>query len=165
MAVKDVSTYQAKVGRVEGGDDFYMKSDGMFQFYNTEYAGRELELKFISRYTHNLLGSDNFSVGHLSGAPAAYGLMVLSAATGASLGTLSMPAASKGAWIRIDGKYLAGDANCSITTTSTTGLVLNMRSSDLSSFNISAAGFIEAFCETDGTWQIIDSDLTEAASS
>ena len=43
MAVKDLTTYQAKVGRYQGGDEFYMKSDGLFQFYNQELTGAQLK--------------------------------------------------------------------------------------------------------------------------
>lgn len=165
MAAKDVTTYIAKVGRIQGGNDFYMKEAGLFQFFNTEYTGRELELKFISKYTHTLLGSEAFSVGHLSGLPIGHGYFVFSAATGASLGTLSFPAASKGAWIRFDGTYLVSDGNISVTGTSETGAILNTRSSDLSSFELSVAGFLEAFCETDGTWQVIETNVLEHPSS
>ncbi len=111
------------------------------------------------------MGSEAFSVGHVSGLPTAYGYFVLSAATGASLGTLSFPAASKGAFIRIDGTYLVADANVSVTGTSTTGLILNTRGSDLSSFELSALGYIEATSTADGTWQIVSTNVVEHASS
>ena len=161
----DLTKYQAGAGRLQGGNAFYVKEEGLFQFYNTEYEGRALELFFKSRLTHTVLGSEAFSVGHVSGLPTAYGYFVLSAATGASLGTLSFPAASKGAFIRIDGTYLVADANVSVTGTSTTGLILNTRGSDLSSFELSALGYIEATSTADGTWQIVSTNVVEHASS
>jgi hypothetical protein len=160
---KDVTKYNSKVGRLQGGDEFYMKTDGLFQFYDTELYGRELDLFFKSSLTFTQHASADLSSG--STLDPAYGYHVLSAATGMSTGSITMPTASKGATLIINGSYLVGDANISVNTDSTVGLVVNTRGSDLSSFEISAAGQLKAVCATDGTWQIAEQNITEHASS
>ena len=160
----DVSTYQAKVGRVQGGDTFYMKTDGNFQFYNTTVSGRELELQNISQRTITQHASADISSGSVI--TPAYGVHVYSAATGMSKASATLPAASLGAWLYLDGAYLVGDANLSVRTDSTVGLILNKRGSDLSSFELSAANYLKAVCPVDGTWQVIEEgNYTEHASS
>ena len=162
----DVSIYQAKVGRVQGGDTFYMKTDGNFQFYNTTVAGRELELNFLSNKTVTQYASTTISASANILTPA-YGAHVFSAATGlGDTGTATLPTASYGATLYLDGAYLVGNANVSVRTDSTVGLVLNTRGSDLSSFEMSATNYVKMVCSVDGTWQVVEeNNYTQHVSS
>jgi hypothetical protein len=160
----DVTSYNAKVGRLQGGDAFYMKTDGNFQFFNTTLAGRELELQLLSPRTITQHASADISSGSVLSP--AYGTHVFSAATGMSKASATMPTASYGATIGFTGSYLVTDANISVLTNSTVGLVLNTRGSDLSSFEMSAGNFVNFTCTADGTWQVVgENNYTEHASS
>lgn len=53
---KDLTTYQAKVGRYQGGDEFYMKTDGLFQFYDQELTGLELKQALYTRQVKLTIG-------------------------------------------------------------------------------------------------------------
>lgn len=67
---KDLTTYQSKVGRYQGGDEFYIKEDGLFQFYDTERTGLQLKNQVVSSgtiigagATSTVLSITNYSVG------------------------------------------------------------------------------------------------------
>ena len=182
MAITDVSTYQALVGRIQGAEKFYMKSGGQLdvasgsiievqtsgsmKWASTTLEGREIELEFLSAYTNTVHGSDDFSLVTGGTLSPAYGFHVFSGATGISLGILTMPIASKGATLRLDAIYLSGDGNISVDSPSTIALILNARGSDLSSFELSQAGFVDMICLSDGTWQVVnDFEWSEHPSS
>ena len=169
---KDVTTYQSKVGRIQGGDEFYMKEGGTFQledgsdfeFGSTTLDARELELQFLDLFTVTQHASADISSGSVLSP--AYGVHVFSAATGMSKASVTLPTASKGATLYLDGAYLVTDGNISVLTDSTVGLIVNVRGSDLSSFELSAANYVKMICATDGTWSVIEeNNFTEHASS
>ena len=177
MAITDVSEYQALVGRIQGAEKFYMKSGGQLDVANgavievettgtmtwasTSLEGRELELQFLGDYTVTQHPSADFSHDGGGELSPMYGFHVVSGATGISLGTLTMGAASKGARLFLDCAYLAGDGNLSVSMAAT-GAVFNTKGTELSSFGIAAAGYVEMVCLTDGEWQVVnDNDYTE----
>lgn len=131
---------------LQDGASFYMAA--------TQVAARKLELDFLSRQTITYHGSAAIVSAGSTLTPA-YGYHVFSAATGFSLGKFSMPAASAGAFLDLNGVYLVTDANLSVNCPSATAKVVNVRNSDLSSFEISAAGYVSLVCVTDGTWSVI----------
>jgi hypothetical protein len=120
--------------------------------------------QYRGNYTITQHGSADMS-GAKSIVPA-YGYHVYSEATTGSLGSAIIPSASKGMKLYIDGAFLAGDANLSVYTVSTVGKVVNRRGSDLSSFEISALGYVDLLAIADGTWSIVgQNNITEHASS
>lgn len=156
--------YNALVGKEQGGDNFFAKSGGGFYFADTKILADELLLAFLSPLTVTQHASADISGGAVLSP--AYGIHVLSAATGMSDGQATTPVASKGATLYLNGTYLVGDANVSMLTVSTTGLVVNARGSDLSSFEMSAANYVKLACLVDGTWQVVEeNNYTEHASS
>ncbi len=182
MAITAIPTYQPLVGRIQGGSKFYMKTGGQMDVANgaiievqtsgsmkwasTTLEGREIELQFLSKYTQTVWGSTSFTGAAGGVITPAYGTHVFSAATGAVTGLLTMPTASKGATLQLDGAYLVANGNVSIDSPSTVALILNARGSDLSSFEISAVGFVDFVCLTDGTWQVVNNfEYLEHASS
>lgn len=155
-------TQSAKNTVASGGETEYqsgsvldLQNGASFYAGSTQLSARTIELDFLSRQTITYHGSAAIvSVG--STLTPAYGYHVFSAATGFSLGKFSMPAASAGAFLNLNGAYLVTDANLSVNCPSATAKVLNGRNSDLSSFELSAAGYVSMTCATDGTWAIID---------
>ena len=139
---------------VESGGTFDLQSGASMFWASTSIDGREAELAFLSDRVVTQHGSADFSSGATALSPA-YGYHMLSAATGASLGSLVMPAASYGAKLVISGSFLIGDGNVSAIGVSTTGLILNARGSDLSSFEMSAGKIITLACTVDGTWNVV----------
>jgi hypothetical protein len=67
---KDVSTYQSKVGRIQGGGEFYMKDEGLFQWGSVEKTGLEMQNAIAASgaiigagATSTVLSITNYSVG------------------------------------------------------------------------------------------------------
>ncbi len=67
---KDLTTYQSKVGRLQNGNEFYIKEDGLFQFFDVERTGLELKNQLAGGQTTILIGATstvlaitNYSVG------------------------------------------------------------------------------------------------------
>ena len=139
---------------VESGGTFDLQSGASMFWASTSIDGREAELAFLSDRVVTQHGSADFSSGATVLSPA-HGYHMLSAATGASLGSFVMPAASFGARLIISGSFLVTDGNVSAIGVSTTGLILNERGSDLSSFELSAGNFIQMTCTADGTWNVV----------
>ena len=70
MTVENVDKYQANVGRVQGGDRFYMKDEGFFQWGGIEKTGLQMENALA--YSNTIIGAaagstvlsiTNYSVG------------------------------------------------------------------------------------------------------
>ncbi len=171
MAITAIPTYQPLVGRIQGGSKFYMKSGGQLDVANgaiievqtsgsmkwasTTLEGREIELQFLSKYTVTQHASTSFTGAAGGTLEKGYGTHVFSAATGAVTGLMTFATASKGATIRLDGAYLVANGNVSVRFTDIC-TVLNARGSDLSSFELSAVGFVDMICLTDDTWQVVN---------
>jgi hypothetical protein len=155
---------------VESGGEVEIQSGGIldlqagatFTLASTGTTPDELEKAFLSPITVTQYGSVSIT-GTLS---PAYGHHVFSAATGFSLGSMTIPAASKGAVLYLNGAYLVGDGNISWLTVSATGLVVNFRGSDLSSLEMSATNYVKLACTVDGTWNVIEvNNITQRPSS
>ena len=56
------TTYQSKVGREQGGDRFYMKEDGEFKFYDTDWDGKALRNVLASLYGFTAFGASGVFV-------------------------------------------------------------------------------------------------------
>ena len=150
---KDLGKYQAGVGRLQGANEFYMKSDGFFQFYTEEYTGEQLMNMLVSRHTvthHPLVGS----VISVTAFSPPYGYHVFSLATDASLCSMALPSAKKGMYLVMDGIAMAGDANVSVSVPADQTLV-DQQSVILSSFELSAVGYIELIAKADDSWAIV----------
>jgi hypothetical protein len=182
------ATYITKTYRKQGGDEFVVANSGkisvepggdveiqaagalsmatgaLFNFAGTSLVAEALHKQYLGKHTVTQHASADISSGSVI--TPAYGYHVYSAATGMSKASAQVPAASLGYHLYLHGLYLSTDANLSLATDSTVGLVLNNRGSDLSSLEISEAGFVDMVCIADGTWQIIGANnITEHASS
>jgi len=149
---------------IESGGRIDFQSGGEFYAVDTTILAQQLKLAFLSPITVTQHASADISNGSVLSP--AYGYHVLSAATGMSKASALIPAASKGAILYLDGAYLVGDANISCLTDSTVGKVVNVRGSDISSLELSAANYVQMVCMADGTWSVIgQNNYTEHVSS
>lgn len=184
MAVGTSSTlegrYQANVGRTQGGDQFYAKSSGYFNFYNTAYTGQELRNFFRSQYTLTVVLN---SAGVLSAMTTStpiltpgYGMFHFNLATAASNASCRLPVPEAGDMIVLDGKTMAVSASCMFLASNTTlmggsGLagvtIVGSLGVNLSAFALQrrtlASGWphIKLVCFTAGTWAVVESDWDE----
>lgn len=139
--------------RIGSSGILQMSEGGLFTFQDTSIEAEAIQNAYLGNHTITQHGAAD-TTGAKSMVPA-YGIHIYSMATTLSLGSILIASASKGMTLYIDGVYLVGDANLSVITDSTVGLVVNARGSDLSSLEMSAAGFVELICTADGTWSII----------
>lgn len=163
MAEVDAS-YQAKVGREQGGNRFYMKEDGEFKFYDDDWNGAQLKLFLLSRTAVRYITDSGTK---LSG-PASlsqYATYILVLSTGASKISCYLPSAVRGATMTFNGSGVAGDANLSVYPV--TDSLVAQAGGDLSCINCSAVFFLTLVCATDGAWQVAEASAScaEQASS
>lgn len=151
--------------QVQAGGVLDTQLGSFFKLNGTNIEAEKLLNQYIGGYTITQHASADISSG--SALTPAYGVHVLSAATGMSKASAAMPIPSAGGVLYIDGGRLVGDANISVIGDSAGGvLMVNDRGSDLSSFEMSAGNFVKLACVTDGTWAVVEqSNFTEHASS
>ena len=164
----DFDTYQVKVGREQGANRFFMKSDGIFNFNDQDFTGSRLRVMLLSLDTVTTYVS-SVSVLATSLISPAYGYALFSCATGCSLTSALVPGAVAGATLVLNFAGFVGDANMSLLAASGGGSasVTGLRGSDLSSFEIGVSALIKMTCETAGLWQVVEftGTVTENASA
>lgn len=154
FSTKDAN-YQSKVG---------VETDGNYMFFD--------DTKFTPRAMRNFIRSmctttDETATGATmtnSIMSPAYGNHVFSLATGFSLASQKLPYPSEGMTLTLNFLGLVGDANLSVfasTGGGVTGVSLVMpNGSALSSFEVSAIGYIKLLCTTDGTWSVMEQNAS-----
>jgi len=156
------TTYQSKVGREQGGDRFYMKEDGEFKFYDTDWDGKALRNVLASLYGFTAFGASGVFVSGPVNMSIYYGTVRYSLPTGISLASLHFPSAWKGARLRLDCFSMVTDANvifrASVNSGTTGFSLIGKDGVVLSSINMSAVGYAVLACYTENTWQIVESN-------
>jgi len=156
-------TYQAKVGREQGGNRFFVKEDGYLNFFNQDFSGENLRLLLLSPQTvTNYISS--VSVLAASVISPAYGYALFSLAAGCSKASIRLPLAVKGATLVLNFSGLISNAFVSLiasTGVSVTGLF----GSNLSCFVLSRAALLKMVCADTGCWSVVESNanVTEQA--
>jgi len=165
MAEIDAS-YQAKVGREQGGDRFYMKSDGEFKFFDTDFTGKVLRGIVRSRVTFNTW--DLASMGTTSNTGTektltpAYGVVQFIDLAAAESAYVSLASAEAGDDLIFTAHNNVSNAEVTIGMSGTnTASLYNqslVRCSALR-FSMSTTNgscFVHLRCFEDGVWSIIE---------
>jgi hypothetical protein len=156
----DDNTYQPKVYMKQGGNTQVVKSDGSFQFYNTDCTGTKLQNFFLSFQTHtDYYRSGAVSFFNVSQMPVAYGFHCWSGNTTMSLGSVTLAVPDSGCVLYLDGTHLIGDGNLSVLISGIT--MINMGSVALSSFEISAMGWARLVCLRANEWAVVEGNILE----
>lgn len=155
----DFDKYGSKVGREQGAERFFCKEDGVMNFNDQDFTGSRLRVMLLGLDTITNYTNDG-SVLATSLISPAYGYALFSAPTGVSLASILVPAAVAGATLILNFSQLLTDGNISLLAASGGGSasVNGIAGDDLSSFDISAAGFLKMVCETAGLWQVVESN-------
>ena len=91
MAIEDVESYQAGVGRTQGANKFYMKSVGLFQFYNQEMTGLELKQALWTQQQQQIIGQGATSTAlSVVNYPGNIGMIVFSMTSTMLVGAFAM---------------------------------------------------------------------------
>jgi len=172
MALSDLEKYQAQVGRHQGAEYFYFKAaaGGAFAFFEeVDVAAEQVMLGLLSQQTVNSTVSQTNSwtsvslfteLSNFSG----YGIVPYIAATTASLMSMKLPVARKGAILRLDFTSCLGDANISLFAGTggaagvTSASCETMAGVNISCFNISAIGMLTLVGKSAGVWSVLDAN-------
>lgn len=157
-------SYQAKVGREQGGDRFYMKEDGEFKFFEEDYTGKFLNGIMRSRKTFNTW--DVASMGTASGAKGlltpAYGVVQIIDMAANESGYMSLASAEIGDDLIFTAHNNTSNAVVTIGMTAiNTASLYNqslVRCSALR-FSLSTTNgscFVHLRCFTEGIWSVLE---------
>jgi hypothetical protein len=153
-------SYQAKVGREQGGALFYMKEDGLFKFFDTDWEGKALRNFIGSFFDVATYGGSGTGLSGPIQLSRNYGYYVYSLGTSTSLGSINLPSAWKGARLVIDGTSMVLDANIIADGSLLGDSFYGKNGVALSSLNISATGIAVLFCAAEGVWTVAESNAS-----
>lgn len=147
--------YQEAVGREQGGGRFYMKEDGEFKFWDTDYTGKYLRNLFGSKSVITVIANSAgaLSVTDLPSMGRIY-FSIANAASNASA-RLAVPSVGQQIWMYVDGIT----AGASVKVTASTGVTLiDLNNASVSIISLSAGnpGMIGLMCFTAGVWSIVE---------
>ena len=160
------ASYQAKVGREQGGDRFYMKEDGEFKFFDEDFTGKVLRGIARSRTTFNTwdvasMGGTSLAGVELTLTPAYGVVQIIDMAVNES-GYLSLASAEAGDDLIFTTHNNTSNAEVTIGMSDTnTASLYNqslVRCSALR-FSMSTTNgscFIHLRCFTDGIWSVLE---------
>lgn len=154
FSTKDAN-YQADAG-------IYQETDFVF-FTNTALASASMRNWMRSEFTtteqatsDSVLANSLFSPG--------YGNHMFSAPTGQSLCSMKLPLPSTGMKLHLDFRNFVTDANISVFASTGGGVtgvsLVRATGSALSSFEMSAVGYVDLICVTDGEWSIVGNNAS-----
>lgn len=153
-------SYIAKVGREQGGDRFYMKEDGEFKFFDTDWEGKSLRNFIGSFFVGATYGGSGTGLSGPVQLSRNYGYYHYSLGTSTSLGSINLPSAWKGARLVIDGTSMVGDANIIADGSLLGDSLIAKNGVALSSLNISATGIAVLFCAAEGVWTVAEANAS-----
>lgn len=158
---KDLTSYQAKVGRYQGGDRFYIKAAGYFQFYDQEMTGQQLAHKLAATinvqriFTASVSTANGvFSVANL---PANVGHVYLSMTSNTAAPSFYMTScvAGQDVWVHIapgsvaSGKVALAASGCSL-------VYLGEPITSLTLYNsTNSNGAVHLICINDDEWTVV----------
>ena len=157
-------TYQAKVGREQGGDRFYMKEDGEFKFFDTDFTGIFVRGVLRSRKTFNTWSLASMATASTTDKTLtpAYGIVMFIDLAAAESAYVSLASAEVGDDLVFITRDNVSNAEVTIGMSGTnTASLYNLslvRCSALK-FSLSTANgscFIRLRCFSAGVWSIID---------
>jgi len=159
MAVKDVTSYQAKVGRVQDADRYYVKDDGYFQWGDIEKTGLQMEnaLAYSNTIIGAAAGSTVLSITNYSVGLKHVWLSMTSTMTNASYAMVSDPLKGEDVYISLkQGSTASGLVTILFSGCSYVG----KHGSVLASIALHNSGGSQArihlMCFSDGEWTIVD---------
>jgi len=166
---KDLTDYQAQVGRAQDADGFFCKTaaGGALAFFEElDATAQQAMLGILSWQTMRIPVEAGLSAaGAISNlASGNYGVYPLVASTGASLATLKLPVPRKGAVLVLNFDACVTDGNYSVLAQSGGGLasvsMTNAAGTGLSSFDHSAAGTVVLLATTANNWAVVQADAS-----
>jgi len=137
---------------LNGGADFYTVDQS-----NTAEKIRNLILSLTTHTDYYVSGGVSFY--NVSQMPVAYGYHLWSGDTTMSKGSVTLPAPDSGCILWLNTDKLVGDANLSVLVSGYS--IINQGSIALSSFEISAVGYVKLICTVAGQWAIVEGNFTE----
>lgn len=156
---KDLTTYQAKVGRYQGGNEFYMKSDGLFQFYDQELTGLELKTALYARQQQQIIGqgatSTAFSVETY---PGNVRMIVFSMTSTCIAGSFNFSTVVQGeeVYLKIhQGSTASGEVTVTFSGASYVGLKGSTLNSVTLQNSAASTAWLHMQCFTDGEWTVM----------
>lgn len=167
----EISTnYQEKVGMEQGGDRFYMKEDGEFKFYDTDFTGAQLRNYFKALLNTTIIINSAGLVSANGGSappviPSNHGLIILSVADAASNASARLCSGKVGEVLVIRTRgggstgsvlLLLSGATDGFSGVSVMGYTSGGLSSIIMHNSATSQGYIKLQCFTAGTWEIID---------
>lgn len=154
-------TYQAAVGRGQGGTTLFITSGGFFDVGDvaggadgTQIDGRKLQLVLLSPVTKTsiVITSAPMTVSVIS---PEYGYIFITASVTYNSASLKLPAASAGAMLLINAAGVQSDMQIVASGVSLVGI----RNSDLSRLSFTNASansaWVQLNCFTDGEWAVV----------
>ena len=162
------NSYQAKVGREQGGDRFYLKADGEFKFFDTDWTGKALR-NFVASLitTPTVLIDSGTTIGGPVNLSLNYGIYHIIASTKMSVMSCNLPSAWVGAQLVLNGSGVEGDGNIIADASWVAGSMLGVDGTSLSSLNLSAVFYAVLVCATENIWQVVEASdsVTEQAAA
>jgi len=154
------SNYQTKVYMEQGGDKLVLASGGEFQFYDTDFTSDKLLNMMKSLYSFNVYyRSGAVSFFNVSQLATNYGTHTWSGDTTMSLGSVTLPPPDSGCILWLNAHAVAGDGNVSVLISTATSM-MDMNSTLISAFELSAVGYAKLVCINEGQWAVVDADYT-----
>jgi hypothetical protein len=160
MALEDVTSYQAKVGRVQGGNKFYMKTDGYFQFYNKELSGEQLQRQLADSIDRQIIGQGATSTAlSVVNYPGSIGLVVFSMTSTMVTGAFAMVSGVKQGEEVILKVHSGSTASGEVTVTFSGCSYVGLKGSDLNSVtlhnSVASAAYLHMKSYADDEWTVI----------
>lgn len=156
---KDLTSYNSKVGRYQGGDEFYIKEDGLFQFYDQEVTGAELKNALYARQQQTIIGqgatSTAFSVEEYTAGTRMIAFSMTSTCIAGSF-NFSTVVAGEEVYLKVhQGSTASGEVTVTFSGCSYVGL----KGSDLNSItlqnSVASTAWLHMQCFTDGEWTVM----------
>jgi hypothetical protein len=159
--VKDLSTYQAKVGFYQGADRFFIKEDGFFQFDDQEVTGTQLKAQLYTGMQKQIIGQGAGStLLSVVNYPGEVGMVVFSMTSTMVTGAFAMVSGVKqGEEVLLklaQGSTQSGEVTLTFSGCSYIGLYGSVLNSVTLQNSVGSAAYIKLKCFADDEWTAID---------
>ena len=161
--------YQPKTYHKRGGDEYVIAAGGKlnmetgseFQFFDQDFTADYMRnlMRSLTTFT-DYYRSGAVSFFNVSQLACNYGHHMWSGDTTMSLGSVTLPMPDSGCVLWLNGDLLVGDGNLSVLI-STSTLMYNQGSVQISSFELSAVGYAKLVCIGAESWGVVEANYTE----